>query len=60
MKQIDEDALRTPCKQARKADLAQGQRQPVEIDQEVKGAKLDLIITLAGVQCVEVRDAIDA
>jgi hypothetical protein len=29
-------------------------------DQDVEGAKLDLIVMLAGVQRVEVRDAIDA
>ena len=32
----------------------------VALDQDVEGAKLDLIVMLAGVQRVEVRDAIDA
>lgn len=58
----DEDALGTPVQKSRQMRLAHLQRQGPEIvtveREAVKGIQLHLVIDLAGMQRVEVRDAV--
>jgi hypothetical protein len=60
----DENALRSARQQTGQIGLAHGQRQLPQIvtikRQDVEGVKLDLMVILAGMQPIEIGDAIDA
>jgi hypothetical protein len=63
-KRRDKNAVGPPCQQPREVRLPHRERKRAHVvavtGEHIEGVKLDLLVVLAGMQRVEIRDAIDA